>query len=73
MEETKSIRNHFSKVGGIYFIFGLLAFATQNGLVWLVKSFTPRLLENTAVSLLISMIPLYCIATPICIWMMKKL
>lgn len=72
MEETKSIRNHFSKVGGIYFIFGLLAFATQNGLVWLVKSFTPRLLENTAVSLLISMIPLYCIATPICIWMMKK-
>jgi len=73
MEETKSIRSHFSKVGGIYLIFALLAFVVQNGIVWLVQSFAPKLLGNSAVALLISMVPLYCIATPVCIFLMKKL
>lgn len=73
MEEKQGMRSQISKVGLIYFGFAVLAYVTQMLAGWLVQKFAPSLLENSAVSLIISMIPLYCIATPVCIWLMKKL
>ncbi len=71
-EEKVTIRKQFSRIGGIYFMFAIVAFVVQIAALTLVQHYAPHLLYNSAVSLLISMAPLYGIATPLCIWMMQQ-
>ena len=71
-EEKMTIRKQFSRIGRIYFIFAIAAFVVQIVAITLVQRYAPNLLHNSAVSLLISMAPLYGIATPLCIWMMQQ-
>ena len=58
-EEKMTIRKQFSRIGRIYFIFAIAAFVVQIVAITLVQRYAPNLLHNSAVSLLISMAPLY--------------
>lgn len=73
MEEQKEIRRHFSGIGRNYFIFTVISFAAQIAVIKLVRQIRPQLFTNTAVSLIISMIPLYCIAAPVLVLLMRRL
>lgn len=72
-EERVNTRRHFSKLGGTYFIFAIAAYVVQIVVYELVKKLAPALLSNSAVSLLVSMAPLYLIATPICVILLKNI
>lgn len=73
MEDKMSIQKHFAKIGGIYLLLAVLSQGLQALLSVVLERFAPAVLENTALTLIISMIPLYCVAMPICIWLLKKL
>ena len=67
MEERffKQTRQHFSKLGMMYFCGSLIFLAVQLGVVELFKVFWPTLLYHADSSFLISMLPVYGIAMPL--------
>lgn len=71
MDERQEMKRHFSRLGGIYFIFTILSFGVSTLIGGLVRAAAPQLLENSAVALVISMLPLYGIAIPLCALMLR--
>lgn len=74
MEENKKLaRKHFSRLGW-YFMFGtLVIYVVQLVPMYLVQAWKPQWLENGNISLLLSIVPMYVIALPFLIWLLKKL
>ena len=70
-ESLKQIRKHFSKIGLIYFLGTLLIIAVQTASGWLVLRFAPSMLENNDLALIIAMIPMYVIAMPVLILLIR--
>lgn len=65
-------KKHFSKLGLMYFVGTIVIYALQYGVIGIVEAVAPHLLENSDISLLISMLPMYLIGYPIMIACIKK-
>lgn len=72
MENWKEARKHFSKLGLMFFLGTLTVFAVQLGAVELTGAVNPKVFESGDMSLLISMLPMYLIAMPIMILLIKR-
>ncbi len=65
-------KNHFSKLGLMYFVGTIVIYALQYATIGIVEAVAPHLLENNDISLLVSMLPMYLIGYPIMIACIKK-
>ena len=65
-------KKHFSKLGLMYFVGTIVIYALQYGALEIVEILAPELLENSDMSLLVTMLPMYLIAYPIMIMCIKK-
>lgn len=70
--DLKAIRKTFSSIGFRYLVGSLLIFLAQVIVVGVVRAFWPEWLSNTTISLIISVLPMYLIAMPIMIWLVKR-
>ena len=65
-------KKHFSKLGLMYFVGTIVIYSLQYGALEIVEILAPELLENSDMSLLVTMLPMYLIAYPIMIMCIKK-
>lgn len=66
-------RKHFSKLGLMYFIGTLIIFAVQLSALKACSVFKPEWLEDTSIYLFVAMLPMYLIAMPIMMALIKKM
>ena len=71
-ELKSATRSHFSRLGLMYFIGSLIIYGVQVVISLIVSSTKPDLLENINYTLLIMMLPTYCIAMPLTIFLICK-
>lgn len=72
-EQRVEDKRVFSKIGGIYFLGGLLAQVMANVIYWLVIRVRPQWAANVNVSVIISTIGIYVIGMPLVIGLMQKI
>lgn len=65
-------KKHFSKLGLMFFVGTMVIYALQYGVIGIVEAVAPHLMENSDISLLISMLPMYLIGYPIMIACIKR-
>lgn len=65
-------RSHFSRLGLMYFIGTLIICGMQGIISVIVSRIKPELFENINYTLLITMLPMYCIAMPLMIFLIRK-
>ena len=68
-----SARRYFSVLGFALLVSFIIKDLLYAGLVWLISSFAPYLLENAFVVFLVSNIPLYGVALPLCALLLRRL
>lgn len=73
METLQQSKRHFSKLGWMLFFGALLCFVTQYLPVRLVQQLSPGLLEDSNLSLIISMLPLYLFGMPLMAFLIRRL
>lgn len=73
METLQQSKRHFSKLGWMLFFGALLCFFTQYLPVRLVQQLSPGLLEDSNLSLIISMLPLYLFGMPLMAFLIRRL
>lgn len=73
METLQQSKRHFSKLGWMLFLGALLCFVTQYLPVRLVQQLSPGLLEDSNLSLIISMLPLYLFGMPLMAFLIRRL
>lgn len=73
METLQQSKRHFSKLGWMLFFGALLCFVTQYLPVRLVRQLSPGLLEDSNLSLIISMLPLYLFGMPLMAFLIRRL
>ncbi len=69
---VKEGRKHFSKLGLSFFFGTLIIFAVQLGIIALVQWLFPQVLENSDLSLILSMVPMYVIGMPLMILLISR-
>lgn len=65
-------KKHFSKLGLMYFVGTMVIYALQYATKGIVEAVAPDLMENSNISLLVSILPMYLIGYPIMIACIKK-
>lgn len=65
-------KKYFSKLGLMYFAGTIVIYALQLATIGIVEAVAPHLLENSDISLLISMLPMYLVGYPIMIALIRK-
>lgn len=73
METLQQSKRHFSKLGWMLFLGALICFVTQYLPVRLVQQLSPGLLEDSNLSLIISMLPLYLFGMPLMAFLIRRL
>ncbi len=73
MEEMKTTRKHFSKLGGAFLIGTIVIYVAQIGVAALVNILKPKWLNNPDLNIIISMLPMYLIGMPALIALVKIL
>lgn len=73
MEEMKTTRKHFSKLGGMFLIGTIIIYAAQLGVIALVKNFKAEWLSDPDMSIMLSVLPMYLIGMPALIALLKRL
>lgn len=73
METLQQSKRHFSKLGWMLFFGALLCFVTQYLPVRLVQQLSPGLLEDSNLSLIISMLLLYLFGMPLMAFLIRRL
>lgn len=72
MNENKTARKHFSKLGWMFVIGTIVIYAVQIGFSALIGVVKPEWLQDPNMSLLASVIPLYLIGMPVLIFLIKR-
>ena len=72
MNENKTARKHFSKLGWMFVIGTIVIYAVQIGVSALILAVKPEWLQDPNISLLSSVIPLYLIGMPVLIFLIKR-
>ena len=71
--ETKSMKKSFSGLGWRFLIGTLIIYAVQMGVMAIVGVVKPEWLQNTTISLILAVMPLYLIGMPILIALVKRM
>ena len=71
--EQKSMKKSFSSLGWRFLIGTLVIYAVQMGVVAIVGMVKPEWLQNTTISLILTIMPLYLIGMPILIALVKRM
>lgn len=73
METTmETTRKHFSQLGWMYFLGTLIVFGVQAASVYGLRALAPELAENTTVSFLVAMIPMYALGMPLMVLLIRR-
>ena len=72
-ELMKQTRQHFSKIGLMYFLGSLIIMGIQLLVSFLTQTFAPSLLESYDTALLISMIPTYAVSMPLMMLLIRTI
>ena len=71
--EEKSMKKSFSSLGWRFLIGTLVIYAVQMGVIGIVGVVKPEWLENTTISLILAVMPLYLIGMPVLIALVKRM
>lgn len=72
VEELITAKRHFSKMGWFYVAAVAAMYVVEVPIVFVVSLLRPEWLDNGNVTVLLSMLPMYCVAFPLLILLMKK-
>ena len=72
IEELITAKKHFSKMGWFYVAAVAALYLVEVPLVFAVSLLRPEWLGDGNITVLLSMIPMYCVAFPLLIFLMKK-
>lgn len=73
MEEMKTTKKHFSKLGGMFLVGTVIIYAAQLGVIALVKNFKAEWLSDPDMSIMLSVLPMYLIGMPALIALVKRI
>lgn len=73
MEELKTSKKHFSKLGGMFMIGTVAIYAIQLAVAMLTGLLRPEWLYDPNISLLISIVPMYLAGMPVLILLVRRL
>ncbi len=73
IEELITAKKHFSKMGWFYVAAVAALYLVEVPLVFVVSLLRPEWLGDGNITVLLSMIPMYCVAFPLLIFLMKKM
>ena len=71
--DEKSMKKSFSSLGWRFLIGTLIIYAVQIAVVAVVGQVKPEWLDNTTITLILSVLPLYLIGMPVLIAMVKQM
>lgn len=71
--EFTQAKSHFSKIGLMFFLGTLIAYAVQFIASAIAGTMKPELFSDTTASLLVTMVPLYLIAFPLMILLIRRI
>lgn len=71
--DKKGAKEHFSRIGISYFLFGVVAALAQIILSMVVNTVNPGLWDNYLFTILAGILPMYLVGAPVCIMLMKSL
>lgn len=72
-DEVKAARKHFSKLGGGYLAGTIAIFAVQLLALEIAKAAMPGMMKNMDIYLLVTMMPMYLIAIPFLVLLVRRL
>lgn len=72
-EDVRTIRRHFSKLGGLFTAGAVLIYAVQLIPMFLVSYLRPEWMRDANISLILSVMPMYLVGMPILILLLKLL
>lgn len=73
MDQLRSIRKYFSRIGAYFLIATLIIFAVQTVISFAINRFCPEWKQNPDISLLISVLSMYLTGIPVLILLLKKI
>lgn len=73
MESLRETKRHFSKLGMRLFLGALFCFVIQYIAMLLADRIAPAFMNNSDLSLIITMLPLYCIGMPVLAFLIRQL
>lgn len=72
MEELKTVKKQFSKLGLMFFLGTLSIYAAQLGPMYLIRLLKPEWLQHPDLSIIIAVLPMYLIGMPLLILLVKQ-
>ena len=71
--EEKSMKKSFSSLGFRFLIGTLVIYAVQMGVMAIVGAVKPEWLQDTTISLILAVLPLYLVGMPVLIAVVKRM
>ena len=71
--EEKSMKKSFSSLGFRFLIGTLVIYAVQMGVMTIVGAVKPEWLQDTTISLILAVLPLYLVGMPVLIAVVKRM